>query len=902
MHKTIGGAWVMVATAAMFGGCQMQGGDKEATGSGHQASTATAVERLLDEPTRRVVKFSNGFTVILQQNKTAPVVAARIYVKAGSLTEQKYMGAGISHVVEHLVAGATSGKRGEDENTLLLQQIGNDSDAFTDYNETCYFITTTAEKWPVALDLLTDWTQHADFTPAEFQREFRVVQREIEMDEAEAERVAFLRTLDTRYRVSPANHPVVGYKAAFQTITYDDVKAYYKQMYVPDNMVISIAGDIDLDKAQQMVLDQLKDVPRKKVPDVVISQEPANLLPRRSVSHAQIKEARVEWAFPTMNLYNPDLYATDTLASVLGGGESSILVRKLRDQLGLVTEISCEDDTPTYAQGAITIDAVLAPEKIVDAQKAVMDALADVAKNGVPTDALDRAKAQAAASRVYADQTAEQQASRNAEDFLNTGSIDFTATYTDRIQKVTADEVQAMAKKYIQPERMITTAVLPEGAKDPFAPEAAVAQAAVMTAPVVSKTVLPNGLTLLISRNPAAPLASFNLYSMGGLLAENDRNNGIGAAMMELMTRGTDTRSHQQIADYLDATGTTLSSESGNNSFMLSMQCLKDKAPEAFGLFADVAMHPKFDSAELDQVRPLLLAAVDQATEDWSGEAFADVRNDYYAASPYKRLPVGKAGVITKLSAADIRAHYQDCFLDPAKTAISISGDIDPAAAARWAAPFGELPRKNVSLALASTPAAPGTVMEHTDKGSATVCVAYPPGIKITDPDRAAVLVLQSYLGGYDSEGGSLLFETLRGKGLVYTVSAESVEGPAGGMFLVMALGEPKNAPAILSDIQALVDQVKQGQIADVKLAAAKDQAITGEQLSKQTIADKSASQGLNELLGLGYDEDAKFPAQIRAVTKEQVIAAANKYLNKPVVVIVTPEAKASDAATGAAK
>jgi len=897
MRAMIGRGWIVWAMAGILAGCQTAAGpsqSEEDSGSGHASAPTAVSERLVDEPARRVVRFSNGFTVILQQNKTAPVVAARIYIKAGSLTEQQYMGSGISHVVEHLVAGATSGKRKEDANQLLLQQIGGDSDAFTDYNETCYFITTTADKWPVALDLLVDWTQHADFTPQQFQREFKVVQREIEMDEAEAERVAFLRTLDTRYRVSPVRHPVVGYKTAFQKLTYEDCKEYYKEMYVPDNMVVSVAGDIDLDKAEGMILEQLKDIPRKKVQDTTISQEPLNLLPRRSVSHADIKQARVEWAFPTMNLYNPDLYATDTLASVLGSGESSILLRRLRDDLGLVTSISCEDDTPTYAQGALTVDAVLDPSKIAAAQDAVMKVLSDVAQNGVPADALERAKAQASASRVYADQTAEQQASRNAEDFLNSGSIDFTAAYTAHIQNVTVDDVKAMAQKYIQRDRMITTAVLPEGAKDPFGGPAGHEQTA-LSAPVVNKTVLKNGLTVLISRNPAAPLASFNLYTLGGLLAEDQENSGIGAAMMELMTRGTQTRSHQQIADYLDATGTTLGAESGNNSYLLSMQCLKEKAPEAFDLFADVALHPKFAPDELDKVRPLLLSAIDASTEDWFGEAYAAVRDAYYADSPYKRLPVGKADVISHLSAAAIAAQYQNYFLDPSKMVLSISGDIDPGVAAGWAQRFEGISQKSVGLHLSSTAASAGTTLKHTDKDSATVCVAYPPGIKVTDPDRFAVLVLQSYLGGYDSEGGSLLFETLRGKGLVYTVQAESINGPAGGMFLVVALGEPGNAQAILTDIQQLVEQVKKGEIPDAKFEAAKDQAVTGEELSKQTIADKSASQALNELLGLGYDEDAKFAAHVRAITKAQVIAAANKYLNAPVVVIVTPQAK-SDA------
>jgi len=82
---------------------------------------ATVAVRMLDEPTRRVYQLSNGLTVLLQQNKTAPVVAARVYVKAGSLTEQEFMGCGISHVLEHLVAGATSGRHQEEESQQMLR-------------------------------------------------------------------------------------------------------------------------------------------------------------------------------------------------------------------------------------------------------------------------------------------------------------------------------------------------------------------------------------------------------------------------------------------------------------------------------------------------------------------------------------------------------------------------------------------------------------------------------------------------------------------------------------------------------------------------------------------------------------------------------------------------------------
>ncbi|HVS72575.1 MAG TPA: pitrilysin family protein [Phycisphaerae bacterium] len=856
-----------------------------------RVTPATVSERIPKGPDRRVLKLSNGFTVILQQNKTAPVVAARIYVKAGSLTEQQYMGAGISHVVEHLVAGATSGKRGEEENTLLLEQIGNDSDAYTTNDHTCYFITTTAEKWPVALDLLVDWTTDADFTPAQFAREYQVVQRELEMDEAQADQTFYTHTASTRYLENPAGLPVIGFKPAFQKLTYEDAKAYYKEMYVPDNMIISIAGDIDLDDAQQRILKEVANIPRKKVPAIALPPEPQVMVPRVRVSHADVKEARVMWAFPTTSLFNDDLYATDVLANALGGGESSILVQKLRDQLGLVVQISCDNDTPRYASGTLEIAAILAPDQIPDAQKALLATLHDVAANGISPDSLQRAKAAARASMIFGDQTAEQQAIRNALDYLATGNIDFTQDYVHHLENVTADQVKAVAAKYLRPDHLLTTALLPLNAKDPLA-VTATAAAQTQPASAIQRTVLPNGLTLLISRNPAAPVVSFQLYTLGGLLAETKDDNGVGAAMMALMTRSTQSRSHEQIADFLDLTGTTLSAQSGSNSFALSMQCLKEHAPDAFQLFTDIALHPKFTDDELNRIRSELLASIDEATEDWFGEAMKFTREAYYANSPYRLMPDGDLAYVTRMKAADAQTHYDHFFRDPQHTVLAISGDIDPAAASQWAQAFAAIPQQSVSLDKTSTPAPPHRVTRPTDKQSATIMFAFGPGSVVNSPDRYALTLLQTYLGGYQSASGAILFDTLRGKGLVYVVQASNIPGEDTGMFLIAALGQPQNTSQIIATIQQIIADTKAGKFSDQALAIAKDQAITGQRLSNQTIADKNAARALDELLGLGYQEEDRFAQNINNVTRADLLRVANQYLANPTIVITTPEAK----------
>jgi predicted Zn-dependent peptidase len=111
-------------------------------------------------------------------------------------------------------------------------------------------------------------------------------------------------------------------------------------------------------------------------------------------------------------------------------------------------------------------------------------------------------------------------------------------------------------------------------------------------------------------------------------------------------------------------------------------------------------------------------------------------------------------------------------------------------------------------------------------------------------------------------------------------------------MFLVAALGEPKNADAIVTNIEQIVADTKAGRFSDKALAVAKDQAITGQQLSNQTIAEKGSARALDEAMGLGYEEETRFAEAVGKVTREDVVRVANKYLTAPTIVITTPEAK----------
>ena len=136
------------------------------------------------------------------------------------------------------------------------------------------------------------WTTTNEFTQADFDREYKVVQRELEMGEAEAGRT-FAKVIDeNRYLVSPVRYPVIGFKPAFQKLTFEDAKIYYKRMYVPDNMFVTVAGDIDLDDAEKFVANSFSHMTRQKVPFISIPAEPKVTTPRTAIARADVKEAR----------------------------------------------------------------------------------------------------------------------------------------------------------------------------------------------------------------------------------------------------------------------------------------------------------------------------------------------------------------------------------------------------------------------------------------------------------------------------------------------------------------------------------------------------------------------------------------------------------------------------------
>jgi zinc protease len=878
--------------------------------------------RLISQADEIVAVLQNGLVVVTKRIPS-PVTSVRGYVFAGGVYEGKWLGGGLSHLLEHLVAGGTNERRTEEQNRNLLQEIGNNSNAYTYADRTAFFVNTTNENAAKAIDLVTGWMFGAKITPAEYAREYEVVQRELEKDKGEADWVYYDLSNFNRYRVSPARVPVIGYKEVIQGLSRDDVYAYYKLAYVPNNMMFVVAGDRDPEELLASVRQYVKDVPPGRAFEHGIAGEPPPQAPRTLVAtFPKLGQARVGLAFPSVKLDNPDLYALDLLATVLGGGDSSIMNEEIRDKQQLATEILVSDATPPYVEGAFSVDFKCDPAKLKDASKAVRDLLEKIKTEPIDAERLDRAKALMRTSAVYSRQTAETIAESLADGYISAGDVHFLDHYTDRIQQVDARQLQAVARKYFNAEHLITTVMLPEeyvgAAGLPKAQQiiaAATTKKPATTQAVarVERTVLDDGTVLLVKRMTASPIVSINLFALGGVTAEDEKTNGLGNLAMEMLPRGTTTKNAQQIAEAFDAMGAELETGCGNNSWFWKATCLKADFPKMMATYADVVNNPSFPDSELPAMKERVLAAIEGQDADWFAQAMRYFRKTYFGPtkSPYQFTILGTADNVKAFSRTALDDWYHKTILTRPRV-LAIYGDVDPAQAKQLAWSFlakGRVPAPTSSRdpnGSATTPAegaasrqpAQVTVtrveINKTNNPQAGVIIGFKSDPVVGTPDQPAIDLADCVTSGYGYPTG-YIFEILRGRGLVYDANAMNFPGvsaKAPGTFLAYAGCDPKNVNACADVILESIARL-QGSDADINaqwFARSKSLITTGDAVQNETPAAQAQQAALDELYGLGYDYHDHFADRVNGVTINTVRRYAAEHLRECVVTISTPE------------
>ena len=849
-----------------------------------------------------VTKYSleNGMTVLLERNDSSPVVAVNVWVKTGSAceVEGEY---GLAHVHEHMLFKGT-GKRRVGEIAGIVEAGGGDINAFTSFDETVYYIVSAKRFLPMALDLLADVMENSAFDPAELEKELEVVQEEIRRGEDSPSRVLSQKLFSTAYSVHAYGRSIIGTKQSVGSFTRDGILDFYKKWYSPDNMILVVVGDFDPKEIKNAVAATFGKIKKRKTPACELPPEPEQNRTRTFVLGRDVSTGYFSFAFHTPSASHADTPVLDVISGILGTGDSSRLYRKLKEQNATVNDIYA------YAyslkeNGLFIVGGVFDPEKVKKASREIVAEIELIKNEPVGAEELARAKTNIERDFIGTKETMQGQARKLGYFELETGDHGYERLYLERVRGVTPEDIVRVARKYLAGENLTAGVLLPKDKTKAVERDFKKAllfpdgtdrkeKKKVSTAEAeFGKYELSNGIRVLLKRNPAVPLFSVHAAFLGGLRYEDTGTNGISNFMAEMFTRGTSSRSAEDIAVQIEGLGGTVDGFSGKNSVGVTLSALSENFEGALDIFSDVILNPSFSDEEMERGRREILAALEKQQDNLTGKTVRNFLKTLFLKHPYRFNVLGTEENVSGFNPADILGFYERV-IRPENMVISVAGDIDTEKTLGVLEKlFGSMKKggfeKTRPPRESALSAARETVEFEKDKAQTHIIAGFhAPGFK--SRDCYAFEVLNSVLSG---QGGRLFIELRDKKSLAYAVTSFYVPGMEGGYFGVYIGTAPQKEKEALGAIKEQLQLVLKG-VGEQELERAKNYIVGSFEIGLQRNSAQASTVAFDELYGIGTYEYRKFPEKILAVTADDVARVARKYINPEAaaVAIVKPE------------
>ena len=830
----------------------------------------------------RVVTLDNGLTLILREDHSAPVVSAQVWCKTGSIHESAWLGAGLSHVLEHMLFKGTT-TRPASRIDQEVQEAGGYMNAYTSFDRTVYHIDVPNTGARVAIDILCDIVQNATLPEAELAKELDVIRREMDMGQDDPHRRSSKGLFETAYVRSPYRLPIIGLPDIFNELRREDIVSYYRARYAPNNLFFVIVGDVQTDEVVAQIRESFAKTKARSVPPVLITSEPRQLAAREVIEEAAIELGHLHYCWHIPDIHHPDVPALDVLSTLLGNGRSSRLYQQVREKKALVHSADAWIYSPGNT-GLIGLSAAVDADKFLPACDAMLAEIAKLREELVPATELAKVIKQFVAGMLASRKTMTGQAQDLGANWNAASDLNFSERYLAAVKCVVPADIRRVAKHYLTSDNHTLYALLPNGT----APKKAFTTETNVENPI-RKFTFANGLRLLVKENHRLPFVEFRTVFQGGAVAETAANNGITQLMSRLLIKGTPTRTAEQIAAEIESVGGSLDSYGGNQSFGVNAEVLREDFNLGLDLLADVIRNPTFPVTAIEREREVQLAGLKAQKDQLLQSAFRLMRRRLYGEMSYGLDPHGSEASITRLQAADL-AEFHRRLAVPNNCVLAIYGDVD-AEATRAAVEkvFGHWTSGETPAAPRPTPTP--TTIQHVhdtrDKKQAVVVLGFP-GVTLDSPDRFALELIQESC----SDLGSRLFLRIREElGLAYYVGAQNFEGLAPGFFAFYAGTAPEKAAQVEQEFLAESATLREHGLTEAELKRAKAKVVGQKKIARQDLGGLAMETALDELYGLGYANTDDEVARFEAVTLEQVREVARKYLrpDSAVVAVIQP-------------
>ncbi len=407
----------------------------------------------------QVTTLDNDLKVMILENHQVPQVSISTTVKVGAKNETAFFG-GATHLLEHLILFRGTEEMTGEELGDAMKRHGAYFNGYTSSDWTDFVISLPKENLDFALKIHADMLFRSNFPSEAMDEERGAVLEEISISEDNPFNKAYMSSLEALYGDHPYGGSVLGTKERVRNVPRDSVYAYYKRYYAPNNMTMVIVGDIDAAATLELVKKHFGGFPKGAAATDRYVAPPQ----RDKITEIDIKKD-VGQAYLLMStlgpkVESPDQFPLDIMATLLGGGESSRLWMKLKDELGMVYSTSFAFYTSKY-EGVMFAFATLDPGRIDEAEAVINEVLNDVKSNGFTESELRKAKNSLKTGHYLSMERGLDYADKYAQYDSHIG-YHFVDAYPDNIERVTLAELNATANKYLDTDTYVKTTVTPK--------------------------------------------------------------------------------------------------------------------------------------------------------------------------------------------------------------------------------------------------------------------------------------------------------------------------------------------------------------------------------------------------------------------------------------------------------
>jgi len=841
----------------------------------------------------------NGLTVLVQEDRTAPVVAIVTYVKAGYFDETDDEN-GLAHALEHMFFKGTK-QRGVGDIAKETKASGGYLNAHTIYDNTTYYTVLPSSGFAKGLEIQADAYANSVIDSLELSKEMEVIIQEAKRKSDSPSAVA----TETLYEMLHDAHRMrrwrIGREPGLRSFTRDKMHGFYRNFYRPGNTILTISGDVDPADALRRVTDLYGGLESAEPVRNPGPAEPEHKGFRYRELSGDIAQTQLVIGWRTPGTLDPDTAVLDVAASVLATGRASRLYRAVREKK-LASSVSAYDYTPIEI-GVFVVHAETEPENAAEAAAVIWDQLHQLRVGALEEDELTRVRRIFEARWVRRLETAEGRANYLAE-WEALGGWRLGEEYFESFMSASADDVQRVTRKYLAEERAAaliyrpaSSSVVAQDATD-MRRLLAAAQSERLASIPPRKVSLPpetkpvefekeeagvsvfrtvEGIPVLIRRKVGTPMASIGVFIVGGAVEEEENESGLTLLTARTMLKGTTTRTAAQIAEDAEMLGGTISASAGSDSFGWSFSVPKARLPEALELMGDVIQRPTIPDDSFETERTVALSNVAMLRDDMYRYPMRLAASVAFDGHPYGRSVMGTDESLRAISAEQAREWHKTKVLESAAV-IGIVADLDVKAAADLVAlEFGSLElEKGPKVGKPRWPKSVKIAAESRDKAQTAIALAFPAPAR-TDDSRFAAALIATVASGL----GGRFFDELRDKqSLAYSVQAAVSEKRVAGMFLSYIATSPEKEGVARAGLLAEFEKLRDQTVTAEELSRAKEYVVGSHAISQETGGALLGEMLDAWMFGGGLGELLEHDTRVRAVTADQMRDVAQKYFD----------------------